>query len=302
MRVRKQLKRPLLKIRFSGEYALASSALTLLDKASLTAALKTGAALADLWYCFDFRRRRLAASNIRRAGIAATRVEAAKTARQSFRHFAYVLVESIKAREVMGSDNWQDFVELNIPDETMDLLQERGRGVLLVSGHLGNWEIAAHILSYIKPVAGITRPMKNPLVEQLVQQRKPGRDFTTIPKRNSNPRRFLDVLRRGHVLALLMDQYAREKGASIPFFGHPASTHTSPAMLHLVTRTPVCFGCCIRTAPLSYRLIASEPLVFERSGNKKDDVNRILTRLNGLLEDAIRKYPEQYLWAHRRWR
>ncbi len=289
-------------LRFRLEGLMAKRAMSWIDNSSLKHATTICRRIADMWYAADIRRQRLAICNIMTSGIAENRSSASRIARNSFRHFAVMLIESLKAREQLTPDNWRDFTAIEIPDETMELFRDPDQGVLLVSGHLGNWEIAAHLLSCIKPVAGITRTMKNPLVEEIIQQRKPGVNFSLVPKRDANAGRFLQVLNKGHILALLMDQYARDRGVMIPFFGRPASTHASPAMLHLVTHAPLCFGYCVRTGPLSYLLKADRPLSVEPSGNKTQDVENILTSLTSRLETAITEYPEQYLWAHRRWR
>lgn len=284
------------------EYALIKQALAFVDRTKPANVVSAVYRIADAWYFIDARRRRLAAQNIITSGITNSRREASRIARQSMRNFATTIVESIKAKETINSGNWRDIVELDVPEETMRLLEQPGRSVILVSGHLGNWEVAAHILSQIKPVEGITRVMKNPLVEELIQDRKPGKDFHLIPKRGTDSSRFINALSKGHVLAILMDQYARDRGAMINFFGRPASTHISPAMLHLVTRAPICFGYCVRTGLMSYRFKAEKPLVFQKSGDKDKDIRLILETLTSQLEQAICKHSEQYLWAHRRWR
>ena len=119
---------------------------------------------------------------------------------------------------------------------------------------------------------------------------------------HSNPARFASILRDGEVLALLGDQFAGPRGVMIDFFGHPASTHSTAAMLHLVTRAPMCFAWCRRTGPMKFEIGTTGLIRHERSGDRKRDVREILERLNHELERVIREAPEQYLWAHRRWR
>jgi Kdo2-lipid IVA lauroyltransferase/acyltransferase len=110
------------------------------------------------------------------------------------------------------------------------------------------------------------------------------------------------VLNDKQILALLFDQHAHTYSETIDFFGHPAATHKTIALLHLVTRAPVCYAECIRTGPMQFEITASKLINHAPTGNKKEDVRHILVLLNQLLEQSIRKAPEQYLWAHRRWR
>lgn len=257
---------------------------------------------ADLWWLADARRRRVAMSNILRCGIEDDPVRARALSRRSAEHFAKVVVESLKSGEILDEGSWRDAVRLDIHPEVEAVLEDPERGLIMASGHFGNWEIAAQILSRWKPVAGITRTMNNPKVDELIQQRKPRYDFRPIQKYDANPGRFVELLGQGEILALLTDQYARSRGAQIPFFGHPASTHTTAAMLHLVTRTPLCFGACRRVGPMRFELTTSPLITTERSGDRKRDVAAILETLNGHLEAAIRRDPDQYLWGHRRWR
>ena len=209
-----------------------------------------------------------------------------------------VLVESLKSTLVLDDP---ERVRVRIPDDVQAVLEDPDQGLIVVSGHFGNWELAGQWLSRYKPVAGISRPMNNPRVQELALSRRPRHGFRMIPKYDSDPGRFIKLLGDGEILALLVDQHARQ-GLDVPFFGHPAKTHTTAAMLHLVTRAPLCFATCRREAPLTFDLTLSPLIEQQRSGDRNADVEAILLALNGLLEEAIRRDPEQYLWGHRRWR
>jgi Kdo2-lipid IVA lauroyltransferase/acyltransferase len=284
------------------EYAGMRLGLALVDRlpGSTTARLSTR--IADLWFLLDVSRRRTALRNIRQSGVTDDPGRIRRIARESFRHFALVAVESLQGAQLISEANWREFVALHIPPETQALFEAPGRGVILVSGHLGNWEMAAQFLSYVKPVVGVTRAMNNPLTEALIRERKARGQFRLTPKHDADAGRFLTALRNGEMLAMQIDQHAREQGMMIDFFGRPASTHTSPALLHLVTGAPICFGACIRTGLLRFRLEASKPLSHEPTGDREQDVRAILDELTRQLETAIRENPAQYLWAHRRWR
>jgi Kdo2-lipid IVA lauroyltransferase/acyltransferase len=290
------------KLRHFLEYIGLRFALFLLNRLSLDTAESLAVRVADLWFKLGRRHRRNAESNILRSGIAKDQGAATAIARESFRHFAVLVVESLKSDQFFDQTNWRERVQVEISPVTMALLEKPEQGVILVSGHLGNWEIAAQLLSYIKPVVGITRDMNNPYTDNLMKQRKPRNRFRLTPKHDARIDRFLSVLKNGEMLALMIDQYASTRGMMIDFFGTPASTHTSPALLHLVTGAPLCFGYCLRTGPMSYKLVAKDPICFKPTGNKENDIRAILDRITRELETAIRQAPGQYLWAHRRWR
>jgi len=290
------------KLRHLLEYAAARAGFFLLDLLSLSAIEKLAAALADTYYCINGPRRRIARENILKSGITSSEKEAGRIARESFRHFAILVVESLKTGKVFNENNWRERVEMDIHPAAMDVFKTEGRSVILISGHLGNWEVAAQLISYMKPVTGITRDMDNPYTNQLMKERKPRNRFRLTPKNDAGMDRLLAVLKNGEILALMIDQHANERGMQVNFFGRPAWTHVSPAMLHLVTKAPLCFGYCIRKGPMSYKLKAIAPISFKATGNRNSDVKTILDKLTAELETAIRENPEQYLWAHRRWK
>jgi Kdo2-lipid IVA lauroyltransferase/acyltransferase len=284
------------------EYGGALFALYIVDHLPLMRAEALARRLARGWFRVAGTRRRIAIDNLLAAHITADPAAARRIARTSFEHFGVVLVESLKSGQIFNEHNWREKVELDLAPEAVSALEEPGRGLILVSGHFGSWELAAQILSYFKPVVGITRRMNNPLADGLVQRRKPRNRFTLTPKHDADIGRLLGVLRRGDVLAMMVDQHAPVRGMQVPFFGRPASTYVSAPLLHLVTGAPIVFGYCVRLAPFRYRIVAHPPLTYTPSGDKEADIRGILTEINRRLEAVVRAYPDQYLWAHRRWR
>ncbi len=284
------------------EYVGLRLALLLIDSLSARSADSLARTLGSVAFAITRSRRRIARNNILRAGITADPRQAQELARRSFQHFAQLVVESLKSDRVFTEETWQEQVELDVHPDTMALLRDPSQGIILVSGHLGNWEIAAQLTSFIKPVVGITRNMNNPYVDRLMKRRKPRNRFRLTPKHDADSGRFLRALKQGEVLALLIDQHARRHAMRIEFFGTPAATYTSPALLHLITKVPLCFGYCVRTGPMRFRFVAGPPIHRKPTGNRKDDVRVLLKQLTGELEEAVRAYPGQYLWAHRRWR
>jgi len=280
------------------EYLAARLALFGVDLLPPAAASRWAGWLGVLWWTADRPRRRVATSNILRAGVADGAPDARALGRAAARHMGMVLVESMKSARVLDDP---ERVRARIPGDVQAMLEDPAQGLIVVSGHFGNWDLAGQWLSRYKPVAGISRAMNNPRVERLAQSRRPRRGFRMIPKYDPDPRRFLKLLGDGEVLALLVDQHARQ-GIEVPFFGHPAKTHTTAAMLHLVTRTPLTFAVCRRTAPMTFELSLSPLIEQPRSGDRKADVEAIVRTLNARLEEAIRRDPDQYLWGHRRWR
>ncbi len=257
--------------------------------------------LGYLLFAADNRRRDIACNNIRIAGIYTDERSIRQTARLANVHFLAVVMGALRAYGHIRKDA-QPQITWDIAPETRALLETPQQGLILCSGHIGNWEVGIRELSQIKPVVGIARPMNNPLVESFMQKRAGG-NLEITPKHHADVGRLMRPLYDGKILAILFDQHApHQQGMMIDFFGKPASTYTSPAMLHLVTGIPLCFGVCRQTGQNSYVMKLDAPLATARSGNRKQDVAHIMGALHKKLEQAIRRAPEQYLWSHRRWR
>lgn len=284
------------------EYLIVRALLCLVDVLPVRACIALAHGIGDLVYLLHGPRRRIAVENILRAGLAPDEASAKRLARQSFRHFARVVATSIK------SDTWfrkhppEECMTWKIGPELEAILEDPKQGLILACGHLGSWEIGGQVLSLRKPVVGIARRMNNPYVDRLIQKRKPRHRFELTPKRDANLLRLASALKEGKVLAIMIDQNAKDRGMLVDYFGRPASSHTAIALLHLLTKTPLCVGACMEVAPMKFEFRATGPFRFAPSGNKDADIRRILEHLNGELENAVRATPDQYMWGHRRWR
>lgn len=290
------------RIRHLVEYALLRVVLFFVDLLPVPVCIGIAHAIGDGVWFLHAPRRRIAVENILAAGVVTDPKQASRLARTVFRQFVRVVVESLKSDAYFRKHPWQQCIEWKVPPEVEALLDDPKAGLILASGHLGNWEIAAQVLSHRKPVLGITRRMNNPYVDRLMLRRKPRNRFETTPKRDANLGRLMGALREGKVLAIMIDQNAKERGMPVDFFGRPASSHTAIALLHLVTKAPLFFGYCTETAPMRFQFRATGPFRFAPTGDKEADVRRILEHLNRELEAAVRAHPDEYMWGHRRWR
>ena len=178
-----------------------------------------------------------------------------------------------------------------------------GRGVLLVTGHYGNWEIAAAtVASRGIPIAAIVRRQGNRLVDERLQQLRRNLGVETIYQGQA-PTRVPRILRANGVVGIVGDQDARRSGVFVPFFNRLASTHRGPALFALRLNAPV-FSCIARRLPGSkvrYE-IRGERVEFERTGELDRDVEALTRELASRLEKEVRMQPEQYFWFHKRWK
>jgi KDO2-lipid IV(A) lauroyltransferase len=241
--------------------------------------------------------------NLLQAGVAATPREAARLARASFRHFAGHMLEKVKAPRFLTAENWREHVEVEAPAEKLELITRPEAPLILLTAHLGCWEIAGFWTALFRPVTVIAQPMKNPYVQRFLIEDQFRARVTVVPKSQGlSPELFRALKERHGALALVADQHAGRHGYWLRVFGRPASMHTSPARLHLLTGFPLIFGVFVRVGPLRYRVIMDAPLRVTPGADREADMRRILRELNARLEAMIRRYPGQYLWMHRRWR
>ena len=185
-----------------------------------------------------------------------------------------------------------------------DDLQEglaEGNGALVVSGHIGNWEIGgAAIAARGLPFDAVARPQGNPLVDRLIDGTRTRLGMTIIPMGGAT-KQALRSLRAGHVVGLVADQDARRRGLFVPFFGRPASTFRGPALLALRSGAPVFAAASTRLPDGRYRVRLRRVPVPDAPDPARQEWE-LTAKLAAALEVAIREDPTQYLWHHRRWK
>lgn len=260
-----------------------------------------GCGLAAFLWPFFAGRRRLSIDNILKCGITADPEEAKRIAKAAWCHLAGHVAEALCVPNVVTKENWREHLDVSSdadPGIAELLLESPETPILLVSSHHGVWEAATNILSLTRPMIAIARVMNNGLVAKWMKSHHFRGPVTVIDKNHGfTP----DILRQWvdtrAAMTILMDQHTK-KGLPLEFLGRPAKTFTSAARLAIRTGYPVVVGSFVRTGPYRYRLVGDKPLRF----GKDADRAAVTQLLNDRLGAAIRKYPEQYLWAHRRWR
>ena len=172
---------------------------------------------------------------------------------------------------------------------------EGGRGAIIVTGHIGNWELAGAYLSRSGvPVTAVVRRQRGAVDRRFRRIRRAmGLD---IVYQEESSRSLVRALRAGRTLTLVADQHAARGGVPIPFLGRPASTFRGPARLSIACQVPLFFGALLRDGD-GYRV------VLERVDGERDLDDSGLTRSwVAELESLVRLHPEQYFWFHRRWK
>jgi len=181
---------------------------------------------------------------------------------------------------------------------------QKGRGVIFCTAHLGAWELTSFAVAHLGyPMSVIVRPIDNPKIEEMVDRYRTRTGNRTLDK-FSAARSMVKTLRSGEFLGLLFDLNALENEAIfVNFFGVPASTNFMTAKLALRSDVPIIpvFAPWDKTRQ-KFLLQVNEPIKFESSDDQEADVRELTTRLTQHFEDQIRRYPDQWLWIHKRWK
>ncbi len=178
---------------------------------------------------------------------------------------------------------------------------EEGKGLVVVSGHFGNWELAGATLASLDlPVDAVMQGIKNERLTELIKDVR-NRNGMGLIDRARAWGVLTETIAARRVVAFVADQDAGGGGVFVPFFGRPASTHRAPALLALRTGAPFFVGGVHRTGPREYHgwLVRIEP---SAAGDIKEQVAEMTENWVAELERRVRLYPEQYFWHHKRWK
>ncbi|HEV2106475.1 MAG TPA: lysophospholipid acyltransferase family protein, partial [Candidatus Eisenbacteria bacterium] len=186
-------------------------------------------------------------------------------------------------------------------EEHLRAAAARGRGVIALGGHVGNFELAGAALARLHAFDFVVRPLANPAVERWITRR---RALAGVGRIRTGPgmRRAFAALAAGRWVAMLGDQDARRHGVFVPFLGRPASTPAGPARLSLASGAPIVFGACTRAPDGRHELRIHPPLVPEGDARDPEAVRALTARHVALLEGVVRARPEAWFWLHRRWK
>ncbi|GAB4271978.1 MAG: lysophospholipid acyltransferase family protein [Deferrisomatales bacterium] len=286
--------------RYRVEYALFRGAEAALGVAGWQGRVVAGQALGGLWHRMDRRRRNLARAHVARAfpDWPAARVDALVRA-----HFAHL---GVTAAEFLGLSRCSREELLACwrfeGEEHLRAARAAGQGALLLMAHLGNWELAcAALAARGDPLAAVARRLKNPWVDARVTRLRERFGLRVLAHRGA-ARPVLGALRRGEVVAFLLDQRALSReGVESRFFGRPVSTNRGLATLALRTGAPVVPAFAERTGA-AHVLRFGPPLEPPGPGPLDERIAAYTRTYDAAIEAAVRRRPEQWFWLHRRWR
>jgi KDO2-lipid IV(A) lauroyltransferase len=261
-----------------------------------------GRALGALAFAFAGAERRKALDSLGRAFPALSEAERTAVARACFRHLGQCAGELAAIRRIDGDvDAWVAWPAAD--RRVLDDALARKRGVVFVSGHVGNWELLARRVALAGyPAQTIAKETTDPRLTALVERfRASGRLKTLWRGQDGAAKAMLRALRAGEILGMLIDQDTRVQSVFVPFFGAPASTPRAAADLALRTGAAVVMGFCQRQPGGRYALSMRE-LAVPSTGDREADALALTAAMTADIEAAVRRAPEQWVWMHRRWK
>ncbi len=239
--------------------------------------------------------------NLARAFPAASTTWLHQTAKASYQNLGITLAELLAFPSLSDAD-----IRSMIRYDGLDLIEDaslHGKGLILLSAHYGNWEMLAFALPLFTkvPVTVIVKPQRNEHADILLNSYRQ-RTGNTLISMYKAARDMVRILSSGGAVALLADQSATaDKDVFVPFFGRPAATFEAPAVLALKFNAPIIMGFAERQADGTYyvdlKKVPHEDLEYNREG-----IVELTKRHVAMLEEAIRRRPELWVWQHRRWK
>ena len=254
------------------------------------------------------RRRKIALQNIETAfGDKMNKKQMRRLARLSCKAFFLTAVEMIKSPFRQGGagvtrDNRYKSEHLEALFKKAKTIHEQSEGCIFVTPHLGNWELLPYVGALIGiPLVVVIRPLDNPYLERAILSSRVGSGHLMIPKVNAMF--TLDrVLLKGKSVAMLPDQ-SNSKGLRVEFFGKSATVTPVPALLAVRHKRPVVVVAACRTRdPYYFEGFVSDPIRPDPNRDERSEILRITSEMTHKMEEIIRRYPEQYLWMHNRWK
>ncbi len=227
--------------------------------------------------------------------------EVARVARESYNSLGRVAIEAT----LLSRGTAKDVLELFVPSPTWSVAEAalaKGRGLIFVAGHLGNWELSgAYVAARGVPVHPIARGMSNPLSDAFFRRTRERLGMHIMHDQEA-VRRVPRVLREGAAVGFLSDQATVGLASTfVPFFGRPAKTPRGAAVFALRGDYPIVMIHAIRQPDGRYEFVA-EDIPVTHTGDKEKDIDDVMLRFSAALERMVRRYPGQYFWQHRRWK
>jgi KDO2-lipid IV(A) lauroyltransferase len=287
------------------EYFALRTVVGLLAALPLRVAMWLGETVALLAYALDAPHRRIGRVNLEIAFPEKSPAERRRILRASFLNLGRMAAE-LAHLPTIGDAALREMVRFADEDWwNQHIGAHRETGVLILSGHFGNWELLVYAHGRRgHPVSMVHRGIANPLVDRWLNRVR-ARAGTRLLRKSRAGVDVLRALKEKQLLVLPFDQNStRGLGVFVDFFGLPASTNSGIARIALRSGAPVVPAFIVREGRSARHVVHVLPPIFdmERTGDFAEDVRRNTAHFSTIFEDMVRRFPEQWLWMHKRWK
>ena len=280
-------------------YYLAKGFVYLIQKQSRDFCIRTGEGFGSLLWNLGYRKKVI----LRNLDIAFPDKPLdwkLQVGKKSLRNIGRVLFELPKIPQYIQT---KEIEKIFFLEEGKELIRRGSKGKILISAHIGNWELAGAGLShFFGNMVSLAYRMKNKKLNDFLTKIR-NEVGVEIIFHNQSLKDFIKALDEGKILTFLADQNAlRERGIFVDFFGLPASTITFPAKLALRYNKDILFGYIWFDEKEKVYRGKFREINFEKLGNMKEDLKNLVQAYTKEIEKAVREHPEQYFWVHKRWK
>jgi len=272
-----------------------------LNTLPLAWALWIGRCLGRMAFTVVRSRRTVALKNLQTAfGREKSSRELENLAKRTFSNLGMTLVEFLRMPR-LGMSYYHRHARVE-GWEHLNMALKRGKGVIALTFHFGNWELPGLGASFFGyPIVALAQRIHNPWIDRYVRRTRKATGVTILPKRRVT-QEVIKHLRQGKIVAIFVDQRERAKSqVLVDFFGKPASTTPSPVIFSLRTGAPMIPLFTVREQNTRHRVIISTPLTPKTTGDADKDLHTNTEAYTKVLETMVRRYPDQYFWLHNRW-
>ncbi len=260
-----------------------------------------GAHIGRLGFYLDKKHRQIVLNNLKTAfGQEKTPDEMNLIAKNVFENLGINFMEFcrlpwLKEQRLSGYVECEGF-------ENLERAHNKGKGVIFLTGHFGNWELMAAFYSLMGyPVDIVVRDLDSPAVDEFVRWVRTRHGNRIVSKKRSM-RELLKTLSKGGIAGILLDQNVTwSEGMFVYFFNKLACTNKGPALLAIASNAAVVPTFIVRDGK-RHRIIIGKEITIKNSGNRADAQLENTAIFTKVIEDFVRKYPEQWFWVHQRWK
>jgi KDO2-lipid IV(A) lauroyltransferase len=269
----------------------------------LNLSIELGERLGVFFYYLNRRERSKALKNLNLVyGSSLSNKQKQNIVRELFRHIGRNVGENAHLHKLSVS-SLKERIDISGAEHLLGAY-DMGNGVIGLTAHMGNWEIMAMYLAKVLKIkfSVVARELSNPWLDQLLNEFRNELGVDVIQKGKSGIS-LLRTLKRNEGLGILADQDTRGEGIWVNFFSRPAHTQVGVAKLAIATGAKIVPIFIVRNKDLkSHSIFIEPPIAFDLTNNSEADIRRITHLFTQKIEHYVRKYPEQWVWIHNRWR